>query len=177
MRQSRSPCPARSGQSESDSDETNRSPASRSRETRCSWYYELLVERSSIAQEHQGDANGHQTKTGPTLRAHALAEKEYCPARSGHVAECSDRNYETYIEKGESAQQGEEAQGHHADSSPQPSHAHGTKNYASDRQGTKIFHFSHHFHGPGNTELTASAGHDDQEKKNRLEQINFAPDS
>ena len=45
-----------------------------------------LGNASSISQEYQGDPNGYQAKTGPTLRADALAQKEYRPARSGDVA-------------------------------------------------------------------------------------------
>ncbi len=97
--------------------------------------------------------------------------KNTAPQRSGHVAQRSYRHHEAYIQKGERTQQGEKSQSHHADSCPHPAHAQGAKNDASNRQGTKILHFSHHFHGPGNAQLPASAGHHDQRKEDRLKQL------
>ena len=60
---------------------------------------------SSISQEYQGNPNRYQANAGPTLRADALAQKDYRPARTGDITQRSNRNHETYIKKRQRTQQ------------------------------------------------------------------------
>jgi hypothetical protein len=64
---------------------------------------------------------------------------------------------------------------------PTPAHIHPTRRARRITRaiacGTKILHLSHRFHGAGNAQFPASAGHDDEQKEDHLNQTSCAPDS